>query len=79
VRRRVNVLTAVGGAPSPRAANRATSTIPIVFGIGGDPIQEGSVESFNQPGGNVTGMTLMTNLMEPKRFGLLRDLAPEHG
>jgi putative ABC transport system substrate-binding protein len=77
VRRRVNVLTAVGGDPSPRAAKRATSTIPIVFGIGGDPVQEGLVESFNRPGGNVTGMTLMTNLMEPKRFGLLRDLAPD--
>jgi putative ABC transport system substrate-binding protein len=77
VRRRVNVLTAVGGDPSPRAAKRATSTIPIVFGIGGDPVQEGLVESFNRPGGNVTGMTLMTNLIEPKRFGLLRDLVPD--
>jgi putative ABC transport system substrate-binding protein len=77
VRRRVNVLTAVGGDPSPRAAKRATTTIPIVFGMGGDPVQDGLVESFNRPGGNVTGMTLMTNLMEPKRFGLLRDLVPD--
>ena len=77
MRRRVNVLTAVGGDPSPRAAKRATSTIPIVFGMGGDPVKEGLVESFNRPGGNVTGMTLMTNLIEPKRFGLLRDLVPD--
>ena len=55
VSRRVSVLTAVGGDPSPRAAKRATSTIPIVFGIGGDPVRDGLVESFNRPGGNVTG------------------------
>ena len=77
VSRRVNVLTAVGGDPSPRAAKRATASIPIVFGMGGDPVKDGLVESFNRPGGNVTGMTLMTNLMEPKRFGLLRDLVPD--
>jgi len=77
VSRRVSVLTAVGGDPSPRAAKRATSTIPIVFGIGGDPVSDGLVESFNRPGGNVTGVTLMTNLMESKRFGLLRDLVPD--
>jgi putative ABC transport system substrate-binding protein len=76
VSRRVDVLTAIGGDPSPRAAKRATSTIPIVFGMGGDPVSDGLVESFNRPGGNVTGVTLMTNLMEPKRFGLLRDLVP---
>jgi putative ABC transport system substrate-binding protein len=76
VRRRVSVLTAVGGDPSPRAAKRATTTIPIVFGMGGDPVSDGLVESFNRPGGNVTGVTLLTNLMEPKRLGLLRELAP---
>jgi putative ABC transport system substrate-binding protein len=76
VSRRVNVLTAVGGDPSPHAAKRATPTIPIVFGMGGDPVSDGLVESFNRPGGNVTGVTLLTNLMEPKRLGLLRELAP---
>jgi putative tryptophan/tyrosine transport system substrate-binding protein len=76
VSRRVNVITAVGGDPSPLAAKRATSTIPIVFGMGGDPVSAGLVESFNRPGGNVTGFTLLTNLMEPKRLGLLRELAP---
>jgi putative ABC transport system substrate-binding protein len=70
------VLTAVGGDPSPLAAKRATSTIPIVFGMGGDPVSDGLVESFNRPGGNATGVTLLTNLMEPKRLGLLRELAP---
>ena len=77
VSRRVTVLTAVGGDPSPLAAKAATSTIPIVFGMGGDPVSAGLVESFNRPGGNVTGVTLLTNLMEPKRLGLLRDLVPD--
>jgi putative tryptophan/tyrosine transport system substrate-binding protein len=76
VSRRVSVLVAAGGDPSPRAAKRATSTIPIVFGVGGDPISEGLVESFNRPGGNATGDTLYTNIMEPKRLGLLRELVP---
>ena len=76
VRRQVNVLVAVGGEPSPLAAKRATSTIPIVFGVGSDPVSIGLVESFSRPGGNVTGVTLMTALMEPKRLGLLRELVP---
>ena len=76
VRRQVNVLVAVGGEPSPLAAKRATSTIPIVFGIGSVPVSIGLVESFSRPGGNVTGVTLMTALMEPKRLGLLRELVP---
>jgi putative ABC transport system substrate-binding protein len=76
VSRGVSVLVAVGGDPSPRAAKRATSTIPIVFGVGGDPVSEGLVESFNRPGGNATGDTIYTNIMEPKRLGLLRELAP---
>ena len=74
--RGVAVLVAVGGDPSPVAAKQVTSTIPIVFGIGGDPVRAGLVESFNRPGANVTGVTLMTALMEPKRLGLLRELVP---
>jgi putative ABC transport system substrate-binding protein len=76
VNRPVAVLVAVGGDPSPVAAKQATTTIPIVFGIGGDPVKAGLIESFNRPGGNVTGVTLMTALMEPKRLGLLRELVP---
>jgi putative ABC transport system substrate-binding protein len=76
VSRGVAVLVAVGGDPSPVAAKQATSIIPIVFGIGDDPVKAGLVESFNRPGGNVTGITLMTALMEPKRLGLLRELVP---
>jgi len=76
VSRKVSVITAVGGDPSPIAAKSATSTIPIVFGIGSDPVRVGLVESFNRPGGNITGVTLLTNAMEPKRLGLLRELAP---
>jgi len=76
VNRRVNVLTAAGGEPSALAAKRATSTIPIVFGAGSDPVSIGLVESWNRPGGNATGITFLTTLMEPKRLGLLRDLVP---
>src|SRR5215470_1299647 len=76
VGRRVTVLAAVGGDASAAAAQQATSVIPIVFGIGGDPVQAGLVNSLNRPGGNVTGYTLLTNDLEPKRIGLLRELVP---
>ena len=76
VQRRVNVLVGTGGDASARAAKAATATIPIVFGIGGDPVKAGLVESFNRPNANVTGVTILSNQMEPKRLGLLRELAP---
>ncbi len=76
VSRRVAVIVAVGGEPSALAAKRATSAIPIVFGIGSDPVSAGLVDSVNHPGANVTGATLMTTLLEPKRLGLLRELVP---
>jgi putative ABC transport system substrate-binding protein len=76
LRRRIAVLVAVGGDPSALAAKQATSTIPVVFGMGGDPVESGLVTSFNRPGGNTTGFTLLTNLMEPKRIGLLHELVP---
>jgi putative tryptophan/tyrosine transport system substrate-binding protein len=76
VSRGVSVITAVGGDPSNRAAKQATATIPIVFATGSDPVSAGYVDSFNRPGGNATGVTTSTNLMEPKRLGLLRELAP---
>jgi len=74
VSRRVNVISALGGPPSALAAKRATSTIPIVASFGADTT--GLVESFNRPGGNLTGFAVETDLMDPKRLGLLRDLAP---
>jgi putative ABC transport system substrate-binding protein len=76
VGRQVAVIVAAGGDPSGLAAKSATATIPIVFGIGGDPVKAGLVSSFSRPGGNVTGVTLLTSLMEPKRLGVLRDLVP---
>ena len=76
-KRPVKVIAAVGGDPSALAAGRATSTIPIVFGMGSDPVKAGLVDSLGRPGGNATGFTLLTNELEPKRLGLLRDLLPD--
>jgi putative tryptophan/tyrosine transport system substrate-binding protein len=71
------VIAAVGGELSGVAAKRATNIIPIAFATGSDPIKGGLVESFNRPGGNATGVTTLTNFMEAKRLGLLRELAPK--
>jgi len=57
-------------------AAKASKTIPVVFGMGGDSVKSGLVASFNHPGGNVTGYTLWTSEMESKRLGLLRELLP---
>ena len=76
VNRKVAVLVGVGGDVSAIAAAKATTTIPVVFGMGGDPVKVGIVASFNRPGGNVTGYTVWTNEMELKRLGLLRELVP---
>ncbi|MFY9836617.1 MAG: ABC transporter substrate-binding protein [Xanthobacteraceae bacterium] len=76
VSRKVAVLVGVGGDVSAVAATKATKTIPVVFGMGGDPVKAGIVASFNRPGGNATGYTLWTSEMESKRLGLLRELVP---
>jgi putative ABC transport system substrate-binding protein len=76
VRRQVSVLTTTGGENAAFAAKAATSKIPIVFVIGGDPVMEGFAANFNRPSGNATGITLLTNQLEPKRLGLLRQLLP---
>ena len=77
VAQRVAVLAACGGEPAALAAADATKTIPVVFLVGSDPVGQGLVESYNRPGGNVTGVTLLTASLEPKRFGLLRELVPD--
>src|SRR6195952_1792593 len=76
VRQGVSVLVAVGGSNSALAAKRATSTIPIVFVIGGDPVKLGLAASLARPSGNATGMTINSAELAPKRLGLLRELVP---
>jgi putative ABC transport system substrate-binding protein len=77
VRRQVTVIVATGGEPAALAAEAATATIPIVFAIGGDPVRQGLASSLSRPGGNATGITLLTNQLEPKRLGLLRQWFPQ--
>jgi ABC-type uncharacterized transport system substrate-binding protein len=76
VRRRVAVIVTPGSTPSALAAKAATTSIPIVFSVGTDPVEVGLVANFYRPGGNVTGITSLNSELAAKRLGLLRDLLP---
>jgi putative ABC transport system substrate-binding protein len=74
LRKKVLVLATGGGILPARAAKEASGTIPIVFLTGPDPVASHLVESLNHPGSNLTGVSLFTRELGPKRFGLLREL-----
>jgi putative tryptophan/tyrosine transport system substrate-binding protein len=73
---KVSVILAVGGPIPARAAKAATSTIPIVFAYGSDPVSDSLVASLNRPGGNVTGVTFIGTTLTTKKLELLREIAP---
>ena len=76
VKRRVAVIASMGGQPAVLAAKAVTTAIPIVFASGSDPVKAGIVDSLGRPGGNLTGVHVLTAGFEAKRFGLVHELAP---
>jgi putative tryptophan/tyrosine transport system substrate-binding protein len=77
VKRQVNVIAAGGSSAPCQAAKAATSTIPIAFQTGSDPVADGLVDSMNRPGGNVTGVSRMAIALDPKRLELLHEVVPQ--
>jgi putative ABC transport system substrate-binding protein len=75
----VIAIAATGDVTSARAARDASTTVPVVFTIGGDPVRFGLVASFNRPGGHVTGITFVSNVLGAKRVQLLHELVPNIG
>jgi putative ABC transport system substrate-binding protein len=79
VGRNVDVIATSAGDSSALAAKTATSTIPIVFIVGGDPVQKGLIASLSRPGGNLTGFSMITVELHPKQLDLLSELVPQAG
>jgi len=77
--RKVTLIVSTGGENAAAAAKAATSTIPIVFISGSDPVETGLVASYSRPGGNTTGISILTTTLEPKRLEVIHELAPGAG
>jgi len=77
VHREVRVIASIGGITAALAAKSSTTTIPIVFEIGGDPIRTGLVSSLNRPGGNITGVTILIGTLMAKLFQIMHETVPK--